>query len=81
VIAIALALEGAKERPLSSAQIQQVTQQQRSADTRTFGGRMQLDKERQEALENYEWGLDSDTLSTSTGTILAGGFLPTASKW
>lgn len=52
VIAIALALEGAKERPVAAAK--KITPDQVVVDERSFGGRMQIAKEKQEAEED-EW--------------------------
>jgi hypothetical protein len=70
VIAIALAMEGAKERPVAAAK--KITPDQLLIDERSFGGRMQIAQEKQEALEQ-EWEDRSTFGSIYLGTSLAGG--------
>ncbi len=70
VIAIALALEGAKERPVAPAK--KITPDQVVVDERSFGGRMQIAKEKQEAEED-EWEGSTTYASIRLGTYSAEG--------
>ncbi len=78
VIAMALALEGAKERPLSMAQKTEITVA--NADHRSFGGRMQIAKDKQEQEAWYE---DDriDSLITNLGITPQGSLPSTDSRW
>lgn len=64
VIAIALALEGAKERPVTTAQKER--QVSVEASEHTFGGRMQLAKEREEERDDvWDDRTNYDLMSTA----------------
>jgi hypothetical protein len=76
VIAIALALVGAKERPVSSAQLQKAVQERQGSE-QSFGGRMQMAKEREQERDEDVWdGRTNWELMTTEGVSL-----PAESSW
>jgi hypothetical protein len=66
VIAIALALEGAKERPASSRQVKAASLEKVQVGPNTIGGRMQMAKDAQEK-EDEVWDARTNWDLTNTG--------------